>query len=60
MGMTTTEWIIWAGNVARMQAMKKAYRALIGNPEGRRSLGGLRHRWEYPTKIDLREKECVG
>jgi hypothetical protein len=32
-----------------------AYRALVGKPEGRRSLGRPRRRWEDNIKIDLRE-----
>jgi hypothetical protein len=29
----------WAGNVARMGAMRNAYNILIGKPEGKRTLG---------------------
>jgi hypothetical protein len=32
-----------------------AYRALVGKPEGRRSLGRPRRRWEDDIKKDLRE-----
>jgi hypothetical protein len=32
-----------------------SYRALVGNPEEKRSLGRSRHRWENNIKIDLRE-----
>jgi len=31
------------------------YRVLVGKPEGKRSLGRPRHRWEDKIKIDLRE-----
>jgi hypothetical protein len=31
------------------------YRVLVGKPEGKRSLGRLRHRWEDNTKMDLQE-----
>jgi hypothetical protein len=31
------------------------YRALVRKPEGRRSLGRPRHRWEDNIKKDLRE-----
>jgi hypothetical protein len=29
----------WAGHVARMGALRKAYRILVGKPEGKRPLG---------------------
>jgi hypothetical protein len=32
-----------------------AYKVLVGNPEGKRPLGGPRRRWEDNIKIDLRE-----
>jgi hypothetical protein len=32
-----------------------AYRIFVGKPEGRRSLGRQRHRWEDNIKIDLQE-----
>jgi hypothetical protein len=32
-----------------------AWRILVGKPEGKRLLGRHRRRWEYPTKMDLRE-----
>ena len=31
------------------------YRVLLGKPEGKRSLGILRHRWEDNIKMDLQE-----
>jgi hypothetical protein len=45
----------WAGHVARTGERRGAYRALVGNPEGRRPLGGPRHRWEDNIEMDLRE-----
>jgi hypothetical protein len=30
-----------------------AYKILVGRPEGRRSLGRPRHRWEDNSKMDL-------
>jgi hypothetical protein len=41
--------------VARRGERRGAYRALVGNPEGRRPLGRPRHRWEDNIKMDLRE-----
>jgi hypothetical protein len=32
-----------------------AYRILVGRPEGRRSLGRYRRRWEDNIKMDLKE-----
>jgi hypothetical protein len=31
------------------------YRVLVGKPEGKRSLGSPRHRWEYNIKMDRQE-----
>jgi hypothetical protein len=45
----------WAGHVARMGVRRRAYRALVGKPEGRRPLETLRRRWEDNIKMDLRE-----
>jgi hypothetical protein len=45
----------WAGYVARMGEVRSAYNILVGRPEGRRSLGRPRRRWENNIKIDLRE-----
>jgi hypothetical protein len=35
----------WAGHVARMGEKRKAYRLLVGKPEGKRALGRQRRRW---------------
>jgi hypothetical protein len=45
----------WAGHVARMGEGRGVYRVLVGKPEGKRSLGRLRRRWEDNIKMDLRE-----
>jgi hypothetical protein len=34
------------------------YRVLVGKPEGKRSLGRPRHRWEGNIKMDLLEVGC--
>jgi hypothetical protein len=47
----------WAGHVARMGAKRNAYKILVGNPEGKGSLGRPRHRWVDNIKMDLREIE---
>jgi hypothetical protein len=50
----------WAGHVARMGERRRAYRALVGKPEGRRPLGRPRRRWEDNIKMDLREVGWTG
>jgi hypothetical protein len=45
----------WAGHVVRMGERRGAYRALVGKPEGRRSLVRPRCRWEDNIKMDLLE-----
>jgi hypothetical protein len=45
----------WAGQVARMGAKRKAYRILVGKPEGKRPLGRPTRRWEDNIRMDLRE-----
>jgi hypothetical protein len=50
----------WAGHVARMGERRDACRVLVGKPEGRRSLGRPKHRWEDNIKMDLREVELGG
>jgi hypothetical protein len=47
-------WTIkWWWHVARMGAMRNAYKILVGKPEGKRPLGRPRHRWEHNTRVDL-------
>jgi hypothetical protein len=45
----------WAGHVACMGEKRKAYRLLVGKPEGKRPLGRPRHRWVDNTRMDLGE-----
>jgi hypothetical protein len=49
------KYLIWAGHVGSTEEKRGAYRALMGKPEGRRSLGRPRHRWEDNIKMDLRD-----
>jgi hypothetical protein len=51
---------ILLGYVARMGEGRVVYRVLFGRPEGKRSLGRPRHRWEYNIKMDLREIGIYG
>jgi len=48
----------WAGHVARMGEGRGVYRVLVGKPEGRRTLGRPRRRWEDNIRMDLREVGC--
>jgi hypothetical protein len=43
-----------------MGERRGAYRALVGKPEGRRTLGRPRRRWEDNIKMDLREDGWEG
>ena len=44
----------WAGYVARMGG-RGVHRVLVGKPEGKKSLGRPRRRWEDNIKMDLQE-----
>jgi transcription termination factor 2 len=46
----------WAGHVARMGEKRNAYRLVVGSSEGRRPLGGPRHRWVVNIRMDLVEE----
>jgi hypothetical protein len=35
--------------------VRNAYKMLVGKPEGKRSLGRRRHRWENNIRVDLKE-----
>jgi len=50
----------WAGHVERMGERRGVYRVLVGKPEGKRSLGRPRRRWEDNIKMDLQEVGCEG
>ena len=48
----------WAGHVARMRGWRGVNRVLVGKPEGKRTLGRPRRRWDYNIKMDLQEVGC--
>ena len=56
-----TVWVIksrrmrWAWHVAHMGESRSVNRVLMGKSEGKRPLGGPRHRWEDNIKMDLQE-----
>ena len=41
-----------------MEQSRNAYRVLVGKPEGKRSLGRPKRRWEDNIRMDLREVGC--
>jgi len=48
----------WAGHVARMGEERRAYRVLVGKPEGKRPLWRPRRRWVDNIGMDLQEVGC--
>jgi len=44
-----------AGHVASKGERRGAYRVLVGRPEGKRTLGRPKYRWEDNIKMDLQE-----
>jgi hypothetical protein len=45
----------WAWHVAHMGEERVVHRMLVGKPEGKRSLGRPRRRWEDNIKMDVQE-----
>jgi hypothetical protein len=50
----------WAEHVARMGEKRKAYKLLVGKPEGKKPLGRPKCRWADNIRLDLREREWDG
>jgi hypothetical protein len=50
----------WAVHVARMGERRGACRVLAGKPEGKRTFGRPRRRWEDNIKMDLQDVGCGG
>jgi hypothetical protein len=46
------------GHVAHMGEMKITYKRLVQKPEGKRTDGVLRLRWQNNIKMDLKEMDC--
>ena len=46
-------------HVANMEDLRGVLSVMVGKPEGKRSLGRSRHRWENNIKMDLQDL-CVG
>ena len=53
--ITSSNAAVWAGHVACMGEDRGVHRVLVGKPEGKRSLGRPRRRWEDKIKMDLQE-----
>ena len=45
----------WAGHFSPMGEKRNCCETWLGKPEGKRSLGRPRHRWEDNTKVDIKE-----
>jgi len=45
----------WVGHITHMAESKGVYKVLAGKPEGKRSHGRPRCRWEAKIKMDLQE-----
>jgi hypothetical protein len=45
----------WVKHVARNGSERNAHRLLVGKAEGKKPLGGPRHRWVDSIKLDLAE-----
>jgi hypothetical protein len=45
----------WTGHVAHKGQDRKVYKVLVGKPEGKRTLGRPRRRWEDGIQMDLME-----
>jgi hypothetical protein len=50
----------WVGHVAHVGKGRGVYGVSVGRPEGKRTLGRHRHRWEDNIKMDLRETGIDG
>ena len=42
----------WAGHVARLEGGRAVHKVLVGKPEGRRTLGRPRRKWEDNIKME--------
>jgi len=45
-----------AGHVASMREMRNSFKNLVGNSEGKKSLGGPRRRYEDNIRMDVRKQ----
>ena len=59
-GVIKTRRKKWAGHVACMGESRCVHRILVGKPEGKRSLGTPRRRWENYIKMEFQDVGCGG
>ena len=50
----------WAGHIVCIGESRGVYRDLMGKPDGKKSLGRPRRRWDDNDKMDLHEVGCEG
>jgi hypothetical protein len=50
----------WAVDVERMGEKRRIYSVLVGKPEGKRTFGRPRRRWQDNIKMDLQAVGCGG
>jgi hypothetical protein len=55
LGVVKSRRMRWTGQVARMGEERGVHRVLVGKPEGKKTLGRPRRRWEDNSKRDLQE-----
>jgi hypothetical protein len=48
----------WAGHVTQMGKERGVNMILVGKPEGKKSLGKPRRKWEDDIRMDLQEVGC--
>ena len=53
--MNKSRRLRWAGQVARIEEGRCAFKILTGKHTGKRSLGRSRRRWENHIRINLKE-----
>jgi hypothetical protein len=47
--------MMWMVHIVCLGEMRNVYKILVGNSEGKRPLGGPRHRWKDNIKLNLKE-----
>jgi hypothetical protein len=52
--MITPRRVRWSGYASHMEDKRNAYRILMRQPEGKRSLGRPRRRWNNNINMDIR------
>jgi hypothetical protein len=54
--MIKSRWMRWVGHVAHIKVMRNVCKIFVGKPEGKRSLGRPRYRWEDNINTYILEK----